>query len=283
MDVPPPVLASIVSVIQGLGLDEVIAEVMRMQDAQPSHSGLPPSGELKVSRRHDAPAEQVARSLMTGEFDDTSHGDRDSSDSSDDSSGTVDLPADRSWSDVSGSGSGSGSKSGSGRLSDVFSVSPAMLSMPGSAVASESSRTRRHTYWHSVARIGALFVFIGFNMTFFNQFILGTRGMPRRYYTYATEYQTQHQLSTFGALILGVGLFVHLIVLLMSLKNGKKAPQNPWGAATIEWQTSSPPALHNFDTPPVIPPQAFLHLMIFCSIFFKFHICSCIIMDLLTS
>ncbi|MEO1614853.1 MAG: cbb3-type cytochrome c oxidase subunit I [Planctomycetota bacterium] len=101
-------------------------------------------------------------------------------------------------------------------------------------------------------KISAALVFVGFNLTFLPQFVLGSRGMPRRYATYDPEFQTLHQLSTYGALLLGVGLFAALFVLLASLVSGKKAPANPWGAATLEWNCTSPPPFYNFDRPPVV-------------------------------
>lgn len=99
-------------------------------------------------------------------------------------------------------------------------------------------------------RVSALVIFSGFNLTFFPQFILGTRGMPRRYYTYIDEYQGLHVLSTIGSYLLGVGLVIAAVVLIVSLCIGKKAAANPWGAATLEWQTGSPPPLHNFAETP---------------------------------
>jgi cytochrome c oxidase subunit 1 len=99
-------------------------------------------------------------------------------------------------------------------------------------------------------RIGALLVFIGFNVTFFNQFIVGQQGMPRRYYTYVPQFQQQHVLSTIGAYILAAGLLWTAFYLLNSLRNGEKAPPNPWGGASLEWQTASPPIEHNFHGQP---------------------------------
>ncbi len=101
------------------------------------------------------------------------------------------------------------------------------------------------------ALVGAALVFIGFNLTFFTQFILGTKGMPRRYATYVGEFQTLHQLSTIGSLILAVGFLVHLAVFISSLVGGEKAPDNPWGGLTMEWDTESPPIEHNFHHEPV--------------------------------
>ncbi|MDG2470549.1 MAG: cbb3-type cytochrome c oxidase subunit I [Pirellulaceae bacterium] len=94
---------------------------------------------------------------------------------------------------------------------------------------------------------GALLVFIGFNVTFFPQFIMGSRGMPRRYARYDPEFQIFHQLSTIGAVILGIGLLIAGYVLITSLYRGKRASGNPWGAATLEFQCCSPPTFHNFE------------------------------------
>jgi cytochrome c oxidase subunit 1 len=107
-------------------------------------------------------------------------------------------------------------------------------------------------YNETHGRWGALLVFIGFNMTFFNQFVMGQQGMPRRYYTYVPQFQQQHVLSTIGAYILGVGFLWTLFYLLRSLKHGKKAPANPWGAVSLEWHTQSPPIEHNFHGQPIV-------------------------------
>jgi cytochrome c oxidase subunit 1 len=103
-------------------------------------------------------------------------------------------------------------------------------------------------------RISALTVFVGFNLTFFPQFILGYLGMPRRYhyYYFAPEWQIYHVMSTFGSAILGVGFLLPAIYLTYSLVKGPKAPPNPWGAKGLEWQIASPPSVHNFDGPFVI-------------------------------
>lgn len=96
------------------------------------------------------------------------------------------------------------------------------------------------------AFVGAALVFIGFNLTFFTQFMLGSQGMPRRYATYDVEFQTYHVLSSIGSFVLGLGLIWTLIYMVMGLFNGKKAGPNPWGAASLEWATQSPPIEHNF-------------------------------------
>jgi len=102
------------------------------------------------------------------------------------------------------------------------------------------------------AIVGALLVFVGFNVTFFTQFFLGTRGMPRRYASYIDEFQTLHQVSTIGSWILALGFLVHLFVFLHSLVAGRKAPPNPWGGLTLEWETESPPTEHNFHHEPLV-------------------------------
>ena len=105
------------------------------------------------------------------------------------------------------------------------------------------------------ARIACLVIFVGFNLTFFPQFILGTRGMPRRYARYEPEFQWLHQMSTAGSMILGIGLVLAAGVLIHSLIRGRRASANPWGAATLEWTCNSPPPHENFVvTPPATEP-----------------------------
>ncbi len=107
-------------------------------------------------------------------------------------------------------------------------------------------------YSEGLARIAAVLVFVGFNATFIPQFIMGSRGMPRRYYNYLPEFQPMHVASTIGSWILGLGFFIMAGYLLASLRKRYDAPRNPWGAATLDWQTQSPPITHNFETTPVV-------------------------------
>ncbi len=108
-------------------------------------------------------------------------------------------------------------------------------------------------YNEKLAQLAALLIFVGFNVTFFPQFILGTQGMPRRYFDYVPEFTTLHQISTVGSWILGVGLLLVAGYLLHSLFKGQKAPANPWGAGTLEWtHTGRIPSPHNFDRIPVV-------------------------------
>jgi len=102
------------------------------------------------------------------------------------------------------------------------------------------------------AKFGALMVFVGFNLTFFPQFILGYLGMPRRYHTYPDEFQVLNVLSSAGASILALGYIIPLIYLLWSLRYGPVAGANPWGATGLEWQTPSPPPTNNFEVTPVV-------------------------------
>lgn len=102
------------------------------------------------------------------------------------------------------------------------------------------------------SQMAAIGVFIGFNLTFFPQFVMGARGMPRRYADYLPAYEFYHQLSTIGAFVLGVALVAAVGILVRSLWTGAKAPTNPWGSATLEWQCSSPPPHDNFATTPEV-------------------------------
>ncbi len=102
------------------------------------------------------------------------------------------------------------------------------------------------------ARISALLIFVGFNMTFFTQFILGNHGMPRRYYTYPDMYTRLHGFSSTGSLVMALGFIIMGIYLAHSIKNGKPAGSNPWLALTFEWELTSPPPTGNFDTVPTM-------------------------------
>ena len=106
------------------------------------------------------------------------------------------------------------------------------------------------------AKLACLTVFMGFNLTFFPQFILGYLGMPRRYHHYPEALQVWNVLSTAGASILGVGYVMPLIYLLWAWRYGEKAGANPWDATGLEWTTVSPPPKENFALTPVVtePP-----------------------------
>ncbi len=107
------------------------------------------------------------------------------------------------------------------------------------------------------SKLAALIVFVGFNLTFFPQFILGYMGMPRRYHVYPPEFQVLNVMSSAGATILGIGFLIPTIYLIWSMRYGKRASSNPWGAYGLEWETTSPPPTHNFLETPVVENEAY--------------------------
>jgi cytochrome c oxidase subunit 1 len=109
------------------------------------------------------------------------------------------------------------------------------------------------------ARFAALVIFLGFNLTFFPQFILGYLGMPRRYATYPPEFQVLNVMSSAGASILGIGYLIPLVYLIWSLRSGPIAGPNPWRAKGLEWETASPPPTENFEETPVVTQEAYAY------------------------
>jgi len=109
------------------------------------------------------------------------------------------------------------------------------------------------------AGIAAVIIFIGFNLTFFPQFILGYLGMPRRYAFYPAEFQVLNVMSSAGATVLGVGYLIPLIYLIWSMRYGPVAEANPWGATGLEWKTPSPPPTENFTEIPVVTEEAYAY------------------------
>ena len=107
------------------------------------------------------------------------------------------------------------------------------------------------------ARVAAVVVFVGFNLTFFPQFILGYLGMPRRYHSYTEEFQVLNVMSSAGASILGVGYLLPMLYFAWSMRYGAHAPANPWGATGLEWETPSPPVTENFPVQPVVVDEAY--------------------------
>jgi cytochrome c oxidase subunit 1 len=102
------------------------------------------------------------------------------------------------------------------------------------------------------AQFAAVLLFLGFNFTFFPQYLLGIEGMPRRYHEYAPQFTTLNVLSSAGAVVLALGYLLPLVYLTWSLLRGKRAPANPWNATGLEWTTPSPPPVDNFERPPVV-------------------------------
>ncbi len=107
------------------------------------------------------------------------------------------------------------------------------------------------------SRISAILVFVGFNLTFFPQFVLGYMGMPRRYHMYPDEFQVLNVLSSAGASVLGIGYILPVLYFAYSLKKGEVAGNNPWGASGLEWRTQSPPLTENFVEVPTDIPEAY--------------------------
>jgi cytochrome c oxidase subunit 1 len=126
-----------------------------------------------------------------------------------------------------------------------------------------------HNWWPKItgrmypegwARFAALIIFVGFNLTFFPQFLLGYMGMPRRYHAYPLDeplWQVLHVMSTGGASILGIGMLIPGVYFLWSMRYGRFAPANPWPATGLEWRTPSPPPTENFPVTPVITWEAY--------------------------
>jgi len=112
-------------------------------------------------------------------------------------------------------------------------------------------------YSEFFSRIAAILVFVGFNLTFFPQFVVGYLGMPRRYHSYPDEMQVLNVLSSAGASVLGLGYLLPAIYLVWSLKKGEVAGPNPWGASGLEWQTQSPPLTENFVEVPIVDREPY--------------------------
>jgi cytochrome c oxidase subunit 1 len=125
-----------------------------------------------------------------------------------------------------------------------------------------------HFWWPKISgrmypemwgRVAAIIIFVGFNLTFFPQYLLGYEGMPRRYHTYPPEFQVLHLLSSSGAALLAVGYLLPLAYFGWSLLYGRRAEPNPWRATGLEWQAASPPPVHNFDQEPVVTQDPYAY------------------------
>ena len=109
------------------------------------------------------------------------------------------------------------------------------------------------------AKLAAGITFVGFNLTFFPQFIMGFEGLPRRYHIYPPEFQILHVLSTAGSSVLALGYLMPAVYFIWSLYEGAPAPDNPWLATGLEWKTASPPPTENFKVTPVVTEEVYAY------------------------
>ncbi len=107
-------------------------------------------------------------------------------------------------------------------------------------------------YAETPSKLAWALIFVGFNVTFLTQFVLGTQGMPRRYFDYPEHFHRLHGFSSVGSYVLGLGFLLEVVVFVHSLAKGERAPPNPWGSAGYEWQTATPPVKDNFVAQPVV-------------------------------
>src|SRR5436190_23578380 len=114
-------------------------------------------------------------------------------------------------------------------------------------------------YNDTAAKFAALLIFVGFNLTFGPQFILGYLGMPRRYHYYPEEFQILHVMSSAGASILAVGYLLPLVYFTWAMRYGKRASDNPWDARGLEWEIPSPPPTENFLVQPVVTDATYAY------------------------
>jgi cytochrome c oxidase subunit 1 len=112
-------------------------------------------------------------------------------------------------------------------------------------------------YPETISKLAAVTTFIGFNLTFLPQFVLGYLGLPRRYAAYPPEFQVLNVLSTAGATVLGFGYMLPMLYLVWSLKYGAIAGSNPWQATGLEWQIASPPPTENFAEIPIMDHEVY--------------------------
>src|SRR5262249_39203492 len=110
------------------------------------------------------------------------------------------------------------------------------------------------------ARISFWLIIVGFNVTFFPQFILGSQGMPRRYWSYLPEFTLLNRVSTVGSWMIGLGFFYAAWYLFRAMRRGPIAPANPWNGLTLEWRAPSPPPHDNFAETPVVTSWPYEYL-----------------------
>ncbi|MCW6038072.1 cytochrome c oxidase subunit I [Spirulina subsalsa FACHB-351] len=107
-------------------------------------------------------------------------------------------------------------------------------------------------YNETLGRIHFVLTFIGANLTFLPMHELGLKGMPRRIAMYDPQFTTINQICTYGSMLLGFSVLPFMVNMVWSWMKGQPAGRNPWRALTLEWQTTSPPAIENFDEDPIL-------------------------------
>ncbi|HIQ31086.1 MAG TPA: cytochrome C oxidase subunit I, partial [Aquifex aeolicus] len=109
-------------------------------------------------------------------------------------------------------------------------------------------------YSEGLGKVSFWVIIVGSNVLYFAQLIIGLWGMPRRYYDYPfiDSWVLLHQVQTYGAFVLALGILLALASLVKGALSGEKAPDNPWMSNSLEWRLPSPPPPHNFDEPPKI-------------------------------
>jgi len=124
------------------------------------------------------------------------------------------------------------------------------------------------TYWYPkftgrlmserVGKISFWMVFLGFQLAFFPMHFSGLLGMPRRVYTYPAGLglELPNMLSTIGAFVVALAVFIYVLNGIVSLYRGAIAPDNPWDASSLEWAVASPPPVYNFEHIPVVESRA---------------------------
>ncbi len=114
-------------------------------------------------------------------------------------------------------------------------------------------------YNKKIAMVALAMQVVGFNTLYFTMMYMGYQGMPRRYFDHLPQFHDSHILATMGAITLVSGLLLMIGTLLYSIFKGEKAPANPWGGTTLEWQIPTPPPLENFEEIPTITDEPYAH------------------------
>ena len=123
---------------------------------------------------------------------------------------------------------------------------------PAAAPAALAPSRTRQLLSEGLGKLSFWLMLVGFHVTFLIQHSMGLDGMPRRIYEYADvgHLELYNLISTVGSFILGLGVLVTVLNVVKSVKTGALAGPDPWKGNTLEWFTSSPPPVNNFDVVP---------------------------------